>query len=343
MSAADPRRPEQCERAEAEEGALLLPAPAAPGLDPDTHRLLKRHFLDEIADGTPAPYPTAVPRRRLMPVLAPAAGVCLLLVVVAAGLRALNTADGNQAEPPASPAAVRLLGRIALGADAAPAGAVRDDQYAYVKVTGHATALDGDTGATEPTDESGELWTSVDGSGRTLTRDRGGDRWDDAPGPGSLSSPTYRFLEALPTEPDALLARIRRESDPQYGPAVDSTVGVNQGAFVTIGELLRSGTAPPVNAAALYRAAALIPGVITVRDAVDATGRHGVAVARAHNGERIEWIFDEKTLRLLGERTVLLEDGAWGEAGTVVESIAFTADGISDRAGETPPEGRPAG
>lgn len=271
--------------------------------------------------------------------LAPAAGVCLLLLVVAVGLRALHTTDGTRAEPPASPAAVRLLGRVALGADTAPARAVRavravrDDQYAYIKVTGHATALDGDTGATEPTDDSGELWTSVDGSGRTLTRDRGGDR--------SLSAPTYRYLEALPTEPDALLARIRRESDPQYGPAVDSTVGADQGAFVTIGELLRSGSAPPATAAALYRAAALIPGVITVPDAVDATGRRGVAVARAHNGERVEWIFDRRTLRLLGERTVLMEDGAWGETGTVVESIAFTAGGICDRAGATPPDARP--
>ncbi|MGW2347641.1 hypothetical protein [Actinacidiphila glaucinigra] len=140
MSAADPLRPEQRERAEAGEGALLLPAPAAPGLDPDTHGLLKRHFLDEIAGGTPTPHPTAVPRRRLTPVPAPAAGVCLLLLVVAVGLRALHTTDGTRAEPPASPAAVRLLGRVALGADTAPARAVRavrdvrDDQYAYIKV-----------------------------------------------------------------------------------------------------------------------------------------------------------------------------------------------------------------
>ncbi|MFJ9653983.1 hypothetical protein [Streptomyces microflavus] len=92
---------------------------------------------------------------------------------------------------------------------------------------------------------------------------------------------------------------------------------------------------PPDTTAALYRAAALIPGVDIVPDAVDAAGRHGVAVARTHDGERIEWIFDESTVRLLDERTVLVEDNAWGKAGTVVTSVALIDSGIVDEAGQT--------
>ncbi|WP_435804348.1 hypothetical protein [Streptomyces hirsutus] len=60
-----------------------------------------------------------------------------------------------------------------------------------------------------------------------------------------------------------------------------------------------------------------------------AAGRHGVAVARTHDGERTEWIFDKSTARLLGERTVLLEDNAWGKAGTVVTSVALIGSGIA--------------
>ncbi|WP_437114546.1 hypothetical protein [Streptomyces glaucescens] len=88
--------------------------------------------------------------------------------------------------------------------------------------------------------------------------------------------------------------------------------------------------------AALYRAAALIPGVDVVRHAVDAAGRDGVAVARTHDGERTEWIFDRSTARLLGERTVLVDDNAWGEAGPVVASVAVIDSGIVDKAGQAP-------
>ncbi|MGW8486909.1 hypothetical protein [Streptomyces sp. NPDC055886] len=69
---------------------------------------------------------------------------------------------------------------------------------------------------------------------------------------------------------------------------------------------------------------------------MDAAGRHGVAVARTSGGERTEWIFDKSTARLLGERTVLVEDNAWGKAGTVVTSVALVDSGIVDEAGQMP-------
>lgn len=56
-----------------------------------------------------------------------------------------------------------------------------------------------------------------------------------------------------------------------------------QEAFITIGDLLRNTIAPPRVAAALYRAAALIPGVTLIPDATDAIGRPGVAVG--HRGQ----------------------------------------------------------
>jgi hypothetical protein len=242
--------------------------------------------------------------------------------------------------PPASAASVELLERAALTAATTPQTKVRDGQYSYVKTVGHTSVLsETKAGKMEllRENEAMEQWTSVDGSERTRQRKDGNDNLlPGTPGRGNLNSPTYNFLAALPTDPDALLKRIRDDAEKNHGAGSDSTTGPDQEAFITIGDLLRNGVTPPGTTAALYRAAALIPGVDVVPDAVDAAGRNGVAVARTHDGERTEWILDKSTARLLGERTVLVENNAWGTAGTVVTSVAVIKYGIVDEAGQTP-------
>src|SRR5258706_388517 len=108
-------------------------------------------------------------------------------------------------------------------------------------------------------------------------------------------------------DPHALLHLIGREMQGQQpGP---------QEAVTTIGDLLHEAIAPPQVSAALYRAAALIPGVTVVADATDAVGRHGVAVAMTSQGMRSEWIFSRQTLQYLGERDINIANGATtGEA-----------------------------
>src|SRR6185437_5780855 len=108
------------------------------------------------------------------------------------------------------------------------------------------------------------------------------------------NDPTYRLLQSLPTDPHTLLNLIYRE-DSGGQPA-------NEEAFTTIGDLLRESIAPPAVSAALYRAAALIPGVTVVSDVTDAIGRPGVAVSYSANGNQDEWIFDKTTFSLIGER-----------------------------------------
>ncbi|ALV31325.1 hypothetical protein AS200_04105 [Streptomyces sp. CdTB01] len=75
-------------------------------------------------------------------------------------------------------------------------------------------------------------------------------------------------------------------------------------------------------------------------DAVDATGRHGVAIARedSGNGERTEWIFDKKTLRFLGERTVVVKAVAHSpfKVGTVTFTSAITQRAIVDASKQVP-------
>ncbi|MFB0630500.1 CU044_5270 family protein [Streptomyces sp. AB3(2024)] len=247
---------------------------------------------------------------------------------------------GPVAAPP-EPAAVRLLDRVAVAARALPAPTLRDDQFVYTRTTGHSTALtETASGAMEAsrTDESAERWISVDGSADSLVRTARGTAVEPAygKGTGTLGGPTYRFLESLPTDPGELLKLIYADTRRNHGPGSGSTTGPDQEAFVAMGDLLRTMEAPPGVSAALYRAAARIPGVVFLPEVRDGAGRSGVAVARVHDGERTEWIFDKDSLRLLGERTVLLEDSAWGKAGDTVTSVAVIGRGVTDRAGQAP-------
>ncbi|MGW5676120.1 CU044_5270 family protein [Streptomyces sp. NPDC003860] len=331
--------PEQQERSEREQAIRVLPPAPHPEPGPGQVSARRQHLLNEIArqTRTAAPRPALRLGRRVVVALgvATAAGA----TAVALGLGSGNS-PASQGAPPASAASVQLLERAALTAAAEPSSTVRAGQYAYVKVTGHTTVLsEGAAGEMERLreDEGMEQWTSVDGGDRTLQRKGGRDQLlPAAPGEGDLNSPTYTFLAALPTDPDALLKRIYEDAEKNHGSGSHSTTGPDQQAFVAIGDLLRTSAAPPATTAALYRAAARIPGVVVVPDAVDAAGRRGVAVARVHDGERIEWIFDKSTARLLGERTVLLKDNAWGKAGTAVTSVAVMSSGIVDEAGQVP-------
>jgi hypothetical protein len=131
------------------------------------------------------------------------------------------------------------------------------------------------------------------------------------PSIGGLNDASYRLLQTLPTEAQALLAMIYRVEH-GHGPSAD------QEAFVTIGDLLRDKIVPPKVSAALYRAAALIPGVTLVPYATDAIGRHGVAAARTAEGIRTELIFNRTTLKLIGERTIIASIGLSTDATAII-------------------------
>ncbi|MFE5808896.1 CU044_5270 family protein [Streptomyces sp. NPDC056491] len=300
------------------------------------HRPVKKQLMREVARVDQ----TARRRSRrplFLSMAAVAAGCAVALAFTLSGNRPEEPAEATRPEP----AAVQLLDRIALAAESASAPAVRDSQFLYTKTVGHSTALSevpGGGGRMEasPTDESAEHWHSVDGSAGTTTRTVRGSETLPPDGPPTLNGPTYRFLETLPTDPDALLHLIYEDTRMQHGPGSGSTTGPDQQAFVAIGDLLRRFQAPPGLSAALYRAAARIPGVVLVPDSKDAVGRTGVAVARVHDNERTEWIFDKQTMRLLGERTIALGDSDWGKAGTAVTSVAIVAQGITDRPGQLP-------
>ncbi|MFJ6371947.1 CU044_5270 family protein [Streptomyces virginiae] len=258
---------------------------------------------------------------------------------------ALTTRIGA-ADPQGAP---QLLDRISLASSAASASgpAVRADQFIYIGSRTANTYVK--TVGDKSTLVSEELhmrhqWNSPDGTkgwliepgntgpeGVTLA---GRDEKGNVPTP-YLNAPTYNYLAGLPTDPDVLLKRIYQETE-GHGR------GPDQEAFTTIGDLLRGSYPPAELTAALYKAAAKIPGVVTVDDAVDAAGRSGIAVARLdeHSGQREEWIFDRQTLTFLGERSVQVqgESGEQGliKPGTVVYTSAVMSRTVVDRMKELP-------
>jgi len=75
------------------------------------------------------------------------------------------------------------------------------------------------------------------------------------------------------------------------------------------GCLIRETIAPPSTAAALYRAAALIPGVTLIDHVTTVEGQPGIAIAWTSSQDRYEWIFDPATLQYVGERDYDLSTG----------------------------------
>ncbi|MEV6972405.1 CU044_5270 family protein [Kitasatospora sp. NPDC093806] len=323
---------EHCERREL---ARLLPPPPHPVPSP-SHLAARRDFLLTEFDRRPRPFTALTTRWRGLVLVAAATTAA---AVTALTLVPDSTSPGDP-PPPATAASVELLDRIAKVAYGLPQSPAQDAQFTYLRTVGHTVTLteapDG-TMARTATTETAERWTAVDGTRTGLERHDGTDEQLPAVPRGSLNSPTYRLLANLPTDPDTLLTLIHSDTRLNHGTGSGSTTGADHEAFIAIGDLLRGSVVPPLASSTLYRAAARIPGVQTVDDAVDATGRHGVAVARVNDGRRFEWIFDRTTLRLLGTRTVLTQDGPWGKAGEEVESVAVLAQGVVGALGEAPP------
>jgi len=339
--------------------ARLLPVPAGRDLPAGRERPLREHLMSEFRAAGPA-RPAAgrssrAPARGRRRKLGAVAGAVVAAMAVAA------ITLGPAARPPATPtaagqarhtAAVRLLAKIAVAASREPSPAVGGHRYEYIKSV--EKAIPGPANwAGEPSPAAGklvtyhtQLWRPVsDICFGFLVRTRpaimGEDPHPPAPsygGPGEkcpsvgeLNRPTYRLLQSLPTNPRRLLDLIYT-TEKGHGP------DPAQEAFTTIGDLLNQSIAPPRVSAALYRAAALIPGVTVVPDAVNAVGRHGVAVAIMAEGAggvrdvREEWIFDRATLQMIGLRTVA--------NGSVTNVTAIVDRAFVDRAGQTPPAGR---
>jgi hypothetical protein len=199
-------------------------------------------------------------------------------------------------------------------------------QYLYTRSVGRGAAFDGDGGQKEcisySTDHR-QVWIGANGSGLlrdqssaasyTSSSDRAacasmGFTRHNVAGTSNLwfaadcfALGPARDMNALSTNPRTLLRQMRRIDGGPPGPAED---------FVHVGDFLRETDASPAVRAALYRAAALIPGVHLLGDVGDHSGRLGLGVALDVHHVQEELIFNRRTAALMGEQTTSRKPGS---------------------------------
>ncbi|MFI5682180.1 CU044_5270 family protein [Streptomyces cellulosae] len=350
--------PSQPRPAEWTETQGLLPS-VERDLPAGRHQFHKEQMMAQIhedlrTDRTPT-RPALAPRRRnpflRRALVLPAAAFALAGAVVAGVALSGGNGGGGRAALATGPAlttqigatdakgAPQLLDRISLAAAEVSGPTPHARQFVYIasKVAGtYPQTIDNKTTVVSHKLHSRQVWNSLDGKNGWLieageTSDKGMTLSSDIP----IDS-AYDALVKLPTDPAQLLQRIYRDSD----AVRDHEVPRDQAAFVAIGDLLTESYPPADLTAALYKAAAKIPGVVAVDDAVDAVGRHGVAIARQNDaaGERTEWIFDKKTLQFLGERNVVVKKVADSpfKVGTVTFTSAITQRAVVDASKQVP-------
>ncbi|MEU6275711.1 CU044_5270 family protein [Streptomyces populi] len=343
-----------------EDALELLSAPAEWDLPPGRHLHYKDILMQQIdqdlghvpaPDPDPDPAPATAPRRRLT---RPAVLVPLASTVLAGALAVTLTVTGGHGPAPADRAATDstraqnasvTLNRIAVAAMTSDATPVRDDQFVYVRslTVENKGTFEGPVELGAP--HTVETWISQDPEPlKTLgwMRESGKDAFmpdetvpiesPDAV-PAGIDHPTYAWLSSLPTDPDALLTLLRRDVRVSDGESRDQAV------FSLIGDLLSQTLMPPRNTAALYKAAARIPGVEEIPNAVDVAGRRGIAITRedASSATRDEWIFDKRSLAFLGARGFITHDKRKGiTSDTLTGSTAVLRRAVVDRHGERP-------
>lgn len=272
----------------------------------------------------------ANPRRRPLWRLqaTPAVALAAMLGAAVIGVAAA-VVDRDSARPRGVPlaSAAPVLYRAAAQARTEPALTWRDDQFLYTRQTMIERPLNG---RGETLTFTNEYWRSVDGSKPSLVIERGR-TWTEAPfDPATVWPPrTAAALEALPTEPDALLDAVLdwfghgKKKDTDYA---------NQYTGLT---MLLHRELPPALRAATFEALARVPGVEVVDDEIDAHGRRGIGIVRPTqpgNEGNMVIVLARHTYEFLGLReTSILPDGT-----RIQVLITHEARGVVDRPGERP-------
>ena len=138
---------------------------------------------------------------------------------------------------------------------------------------------------------------------------------------GQGSSADY---DALPRDPRQLLDKI-------YELNEDSGQSRDGQALEWITTALRRGTAPAEFRAALYKAAAEIPGVEITEDQATLNGKTGIAIGRLETASNTLYdiIIDPETGQFIGEREVTVDGYAGMPAGTTTGWTTVTTTVVS--------------
>ncbi|MCC8244125.1 CU044_5270 family protein [Saccharothrix luteola] len=237
----------------------------------------------------------------------------------APGGEAVATSTSAVVEPVTDP--VRLLAFAARAARAEPAVTPRPDQFVYTR---------SDTGTNGGAPR--EIWLSVDGTRDGVLHDHG-ERiplpgcqdgravvikgTEVLPGMTEPCEPLPAYRADLPTDVDGMLAYLDANASGEPGSV--NARGKDVLALINESRML------PAARAALYEAAARVPGLAVVPDARDAAGRPGVGITwpvpsgSSPEAEPVVIVFDTETYELLG-----------------TNFHAITAQAVVDQAGQRP-------
>ncbi|MGH2914320.1 MAG: CU044_5270 family protein, partial [Solirubrobacteraceae bacterium] len=244
------------------------------------------------------------------PARAIAAGLALAACIAVVELVGSGAGTGP------SPALAAALGRLASIAASGPSLVPGPGQFLYVDSTDDSAsiAVGRHRACISYAPDHRQVWIGADGSG--LLRDTTGITTFTSPSDRALClsmkiSPSSRRgtsnlwfaagcftlgptndMQALSTDPRTLLRQMRRIDGGPRTAAED---------LVHVGDFLRETDAGPALRAALYRAAALIPGVQLLGRVRDRLGRHGLGVAYDSRAGRDELIFNPRTAALMAE------------------------------------------
>jgi hypothetical protein len=349
----------------------LLPAPAERGLPPGRHLHHREHLMTQIQQDTTPPVPATPPTRRrfslrpalLSPVLA-AALVAGAVGYAETGHHTHHPATAQATQPARTPAAV-ALDHVADAAARQPAVSVRPGQWLYVERLRKSSGWY--PGSAQPSKKEeaerkaphrDRIWFPQQAGRLAMHTTRQGHRTETDRQPivqaedsyflleqhperrANIGNPTYGWALTLPTDPHALYRTLVADVRAEYHPATAAETSAT--VFLAIGEIAQAVPLPPATAAALYRAAALIPGVALVHDIKDAAGRHGFGIAYERvKGGRDVWIFDRSTYAYLGMASYVPGHGVPSKP--VLSTLTAELNRrVVDQAGERP-AGNPAG
>jgi hypothetical protein len=322
---------------------------------PERLALARARVLDEITSAAPpgAGRPRGRGRARVLtwPRLAAFGAVAIAAAVAVVVAGGIPLGGGSPLAPPAS--AAQVLQRAATAALAEPVA--QAGQFIYTETR--------TVSEWKPTTVT-RRWTSADGAAQGASALVPCPAWYDLhmvpsvlpagwfyyqgqpyrpsclmalPGSRRLAAPeTYAGLETLPTDPATLLAYIDAHYQPIFKIAPDTTASIEWDGLRQI--LTDNVVVPPKLGAAIFRAAAMLPGIRLFRNVTDAAGGRGIAVAAPLGPPREPWlldelIFDPGTYRFIGSQIVVVRTiGKQARRGTVFNAMAVLRTAITNTA-----------
>lgn len=340
---------------ERDELARLLPELVDRDLPSGRQRQLQEFVMSQIHQGlrTVEQAPRRAPRRRFVLATSGLAAAAVAVVAIGAGGFSGDRGTGGSSALPGTAGSVgsglspvaQTFELAATYAAARPFTPPRPDQWIYIQDRDVApSSLAKDKG--QKPDVTTQTWMRADGKKMAGYNPETGkfETWNQAS--------DYPTLSKLPTDPHALLSVLRAQltakpADARTPLAADaSTPDVwNAVLFRRIATILDKNLLPPSVTAALWRAAALIPGVTQAPGTVEVGGRQVIAVGRVQEGWRFEQLLlDPATHEFVGYRSVAIKDFTYtgGPDGPVTEKkgqVQFAttrlAAKIVDVAGQT--------